>query len=374
MINPITGMALKPIAIEILKNLQSSGANTVTDDIKAQIEELAAESITGSVGAADAKYALNELIAGFPDQKEKDYVKDLFAGYITDNAQSEGTDLNTEHLEIVKGVLFGNLASSAIATGAGLFQVLDGQSKMRNLTPPKMPAALMKNEGLQNALNEATRLAEDGDPEMRSFFKNELAELEQRGNARAMSAGNAGSYLGNAQANQMRSTDALSDYEAKEAGQRNQFRQMRNQLLQADINETQRLYEADMRRYGEDRRIYEGNMAQMQNQINSGVENAFGGLSGLMDTMPIYKDVQQRTGGGGLNINLPKLSTYKMLRLGSDFVRQHEPDAVQDFRSYLKDTGIVDDTMPFEMQSTSMTSYESTIYEDLMKFDTRNLA
>jgi hypothetical protein len=311
----VNGVALMQ-AIE--QAMVAKGNTGRYEDYKEELEKIAQLMVGDETGSlTEGKRLLDQLLSGL-EGKEKEYAQGYLDEQLGALAKDSGIDLNDDHKKMMRDIVMGQTAMNAVGMGVGLFQAIEAQSRLNKLEPPKMPEMRVKNEGLQSALNETTRLAEEGDSGLKAFFEGKLAELDMLSNERAKSAGNTGQYLGNRQASDIASRKALRDFTQQMELNKNNYRQQRNQLIGQDVAEDRDLQNEQYRRFGVEYDAYTNAVNQFGAQRNSGLDNLFDGLSGASELYPAIvqgagNKVVRRDG----NNFLRNFSPMKLLTMGS---------------------------------------------------------
>lgn len=350
------------LAKTIADAMASKGDSGKYEDYKEELKNIAQLMVGDETGGLTEGRKLLDQILGGLEGKEKEYAQGFLDEQLGALAKESGVDLNDDHKKMMRDIVMGQAGMSAVGMGVGLFQAIEAQSRLNNLDPPKMPEMRTKNEGLRSALNETTRLAEEGDPALRSFFEGKLAELGMLSNERAKSAGNAGQYLGNSQASDIASRKALRDFNQQMELNKNNYRQQRNQLIGQDIAEDRDLQNERYRRFGVEYDAYANSVNEFGAQRNSGLSNFFDGLSGMSELYPAIvqssdgKKMVRREGNGFLR----EFSPMKLLKMGSDNERKN-PQAVMQFQDYLDAAGFGGE----QMERGVFGPYEEQLFEDL---------
>lgn len=261
-----------------------------------------------SIKNLDTDYLRSQILlwaSGTPEQRvaadqELDRVKAAlspeqqakFDGYVADvigeqvRSEGNGTQMTKEQKNVLTASVAASLGTGIIKMGTGLAQILDAQAKKKGLTAPQLPKPIEKNPVLQSELGKSLVRQEQGDPVLRQYYRERIAEQQALTGKRAQSAGNIGQYLGNVQGAQYGTQKALADFYQSEAGEKRKSRAETRDLLGQSMEEDFRIQNDYWRRFGAQERRYSQSLEALQAQINSGYSNMFTGLNEAAGTAP----------------------------------------------------------------------------------------
>lgn len=252
-----------------------------------------------SLGDADQMIEFNNVISdlkgfGFKED-ELNEVKNQLYTHIAGGIKGISTN-NIEERNITEAlrVIESQNALAGAKVGVGLIQAITGVNKKNKLVAPKVPREYQKNPILQAELTKAVYSASTPDPEQRRFYESKIAEAQAIADSRAQISGQAGRFVANSQANaRNRNNDLLNLRQVENAEQR-QDQSRLDSLVSRSISEDQFIQSERRSNFNIENNRFNAAGASAQNQINSGVSNAFAGLNDLANTLPALANGRDR--------------------------------------------------------------------------------
>ncbi len=309
----------------LAKILEKGGVNPnqtgTYEDYKDQAVALSTAMYTGSPEEqVAASRQLSDIVGKLSSRDAEDF-KDLVSKTLEQTmstaAKSQGEPgITKEQAKIIRAEVGTNLGLGLLKTGTGIVQVLDAAFKKKKLTPPKLPQDLYKNPQLATQIAQSMTRADQGDQGRQQAFDEQLTEGRAVNNARAKSAGTIGQYLSNVQSDASRANKAKRDFAVDESRLKTQERGLLARLTSESAREDARIKNTEFRKFAFQNQAYNNSLQALQQQQNSGFNNAFIGANELAGAIPgavaanqVLQQGSGNTGGGGLLSQMKTISS-----------------------------------------------------------------